>query len=239
LALSGRRVAWAALGAAALWAAAPRTGGAQFGALQKLKQAAKAVSGPDSAARARDSVARVQNVSAGDVVAAADSTKGKSRSLFRRAAAAAGKASDTFEKTTGVSVTDAALAASGAGLAGIAAKKMGVDPASLASRALATQQSPATLALPDAQLMLDFQRQMMLVATEATTGNAAARAKLDAWTALSLQYETEAVPLTTAMSGGDMAAYAKLQALQTKMMRAWLYTYGTSVRPQRARPQPH
>lgn len=260
LASFGRRVAMVALAVGALCALAPQTGGAQFGMLKKLKQAKDAATAPDSAARARDSLAKIQNLSAGDVVITADSASGKGaargKSMFQRAAKAASKASDKFEQTTGVSVTDAALAASGAGLAGIAARKMGVDPASIAANAMgqasaAAQRratagnaiaSPAGMmrglvgaggspaGMPDAQLMLDFQQQMLEVATQATAGDAGARAKLDAWTVLSLKYEREATPLSTAMAAGDLAAYAKLQALQATMMRDWLNRYGVARR---------
>jgi hypothetical protein len=288
-----RRTALLTLAVGALGALVPRAAGAQFGMLKKLKEAKDALSGPDSAQKAKDSLAKVQKLSGGEVAlgdsAKKDTTK-KEQSFFSRAKSAASKVSDKVESTTGVSVKDAALAASGVGIAGIAAKKLGVDPASLASNAMgklseAAQKkaalsnaassptaalqamadgggSPAAAAqmmqqqmqsmqamqgmqaaamkaigsakgsaalsgMPDAQLMLAFQQEMMQVATDATGGNAVARQKLEAWNALTAKFESQAAPLTVAVSGGDMAAYAKLQALQTGMMREWLSKYGS------------
>jgi hypothetical protein len=288
LAFLGRRAAWMALAIGALIAVAPRPVAAQFGLLKKLKDAKDAMSAPDSAARVKDSLAKLQNVSNGDVAAPADS--GKGRSLFSRAVSVAGSASDKFEKVTGVSAKDAALVASGAGIAGIAAKKLGVDPTSLATNAMgkvtdaaqkkaglqagspgamlqglaagasggsagqamqqmqALQQAQALQAMqatalkglgaqkggaaafggmPDAQLMIAFQQEMMQVAADATAGNPVARAKLDGWNALTVKFEADAAPLSAAVSNGDMAAFAKLQALQTTMMREWMKNYGS------------
>lgn len=84
---------------------------AQFGALKKLK---KAVSQPDS-------VAQVATDSTGQPVAQATDV-GKPKSSFLSKAASA---SNMMQKVTGVSAKDAALAASGVGVAGLIAKKMG------------------------------------------------------------------------------------------------------------------
>ncbi|MCY7380640.1 MAG: hypothetical protein LH467_15035 [Gemmatimonadaceae bacterium] len=264
-----------------LLASSGTTASAQFGGLKRLKELKDAVSKPDSAAKAKEALEKLQHVSNGEVGTPIDtSTRGPG--LFSRARSAVVGASDKFEKVTGVSTKDAVLAASGAGLAGIAAKKMGVDPASLAGNALgkanelaqkkaalsragsspgaalkgaltgapnaagmqqmqAMQQQMQALqamqgkamsastrgiaglvGMPDAQLMLTFQQEMMQVAMDATTGNAVARAKLDAWNTLTDKYDADAMALSVAASGGDMAALAKMQAMQVGMMREWL-----------------
>jgi hypothetical protein len=265
-----------------LAAAAAAPANAQFGALKRLKELKDAVSGPDSAARVKDSLAKI-SVANGEVVAP-DSAKA-GQSLFSRATSAAGKASDKFEKVTGVSAKDAALAATGAGVAGLAAKKLGVDPMSLAGNAVgkmnasaqkkamqaqgavpgmpggsamqALQGAPSGQAMqamqgmqamqlqaqaqalksmtapnvgnaallagaPDAQIMLAFQQEMMQAAMAATSGDAAARARLDAWTVLTNRFELQAAPLMTAAGNGDVAAMSKLQGMQTALMREWM-----------------
>jgi hypothetical protein len=117
-------------------AAAGAPGAAQSGA-RKPSREKNAASAPDSAAVA-DSLAKLQadtnGVVAGGEVAPAEPVKKKS--FLRRAASSAVKASDKFEDVTGVSVKDAAMAASGAGVAGIAAKKLGVDPSSVVGNAV-------------------------------------------------------------------------------------------------------
>lgn len=125
-----RQISLALLSAALVVAATPRAADAQFGALKKLKELKDAVSGPDSAAKVKDSLAKVHAIANGEV--ALPDTGKEEQSFFSRAKAAATKVSDKVESTTGVSVKDAALAASGAGLAGIAAKKLGVDPSTIA-----------------------------------------------------------------------------------------------------------
>jgi hypothetical protein len=95
--------------------------------LKKLKR------GPDSATLVNDSLAKLRAAASGIVAPADTAPAGPSR--FQRAKAAAVAASNKFEDVTGVSTKDAALAMSGAGVAGIAAKKLGVDPTSLATKA--------------------------------------------------------------------------------------------------------
>ena len=107
----------------------PSAADAQFGMLKRLKR------GPDSASIVNDSLAKLRAPVTASVAPVADTAQaGQSR--FQRAKAAAVAASNKFEDVTGVSTKDAALAMSGAGVAGIAAKKLGVDPTSLATKAL-------------------------------------------------------------------------------------------------------
>ncbi len=239
------------------------------------KVSAKAPAAPDSSAGVKDSLAKLHaTVSYGEVALPVDSAP-KKQSRFARARSAAGKASAKFEKTTGISTKDAALAASGVGIGTIAAKKMGVDPASIAAKAIAKNDSTrkpappaqgappgsmppgammgmpnaaavqqqqqmqagmaaprvstaAMLEMPDAQLMIAFQQEIMQVSMDAAAGNPVARARLEGWNKLTAKYQAEAVPLTTAASAGDLAALTRLQALQVGMMREWLRSYGAS-----------
>ena len=130
------QVALALISTVVLLAASPRLADAQFGALRKLKDR---VTGVDSATRvkdslAQDSLAKVRRVSGGDVALPPDTAT--KQSLFSRARAVAGKATDKAQSVTGLSAKDAALAVSGVGVVGIAARKAGVDPAALAGKAM-------------------------------------------------------------------------------------------------------
>lgn len=236
---------------ALLVAASASPAGAQFGALKRLKNIKDAVTGPDSAARVKDSLAKVA-VANGEVVAPDTAKAGES--MFSRAKSAAGKASDKFEKATGVSAKDAALVATGAGVANVAAKKLGMDPASLAASAMSNKSgagvnkvgSPSAAAAmqgmspyaaaagplagsADSQLMLVFQQEMTQVAMAANTGDPVARAKLDGWQKLVTSYTTEAMKLSTAGAGGDPTAYARMQQLQLTAVREWISQYGSAT----------
>ena len=74
----------------------------------------------------------------------------------------------------------------------------------------------------DAAAMLAFQQAMMQTAMAASSGDAAARARLEAWQALSIRYQTEAMRLTMAAAGGDLAAGKKLQDMQITMINEWI-----------------
>jgi hypothetical protein len=126
-----RRARWIAvvhvLVAALVLLVVPTTSAhAQFGALKKLKNK---VSSSDSAARAKDSLAQI---AAG---VAPESVK-INRSLLKRSAAVVSDANGALEEKTGISMKDAALAATGAGAAGLVAKKMGGDQGSIAGQAM-------------------------------------------------------------------------------------------------------
>ncbi len=112
-----------------LLTAVPDTADAQFGRLKKLKNAIS----PDSAAKAEavkaDSVAIAAKLAVGD-------TTPLQRSRFSRAVTASRAGAEKFEKVTGVSAKDAALAASGVGATGLVAKKLGVDPNAILAKKL-------------------------------------------------------------------------------------------------------
>ncbi|MEO6525908.1 MAG: hypothetical protein ABIP93_04735 [Gemmatimonadaceae bacterium] len=125
---SARRSAFRLVAAMTLLLMAPSLAQAQFGMLKKLK---KAVSAPDSAARATDSLTQISNG------VLPDSVKVGKGSLLQRGVAAGKVASDKMEAATGISAKDAALAATGVGAGGLLAKKMGVDPMTLGKQAVA------------------------------------------------------------------------------------------------------
>jgi hypothetical protein len=177
--------------------AAPAHG--QFGALRRLKDLKDAVSGPDSAARVKDSLAKI-SIANGEVVAP-DSAKG-GQSLFSRATSAAGKASDKFEKVTGVSAKDAALVASGAGVAGIAAKKLGVDPMSLAGNAMGRMSASAQKKALQAQGAVPGSSAMQAL-QGAPSGQA-----MQAMQAMQLQAQAQALKGMTAPNVGQAALLA-------------------------------
>ena len=112
-----------------LLTAVPETADAQFGRLKKLKSAVS----PDSAEKAEaakaDSIAIAAKLAVGD-------TTPIPRSRFSRAVAASRAGAEKFEKVTGVSAKDAALAASGVGATGLVAKKLGVDPQAILAKKL-------------------------------------------------------------------------------------------------------
>lgn len=237
---TSRRAMWLMLAVAVVAAATPVRAEAQFGAFKKLKKAKDAVSAPDTAARAKDSVAKAQNISNGEVVT--DSTK-KSGSLFSRAKSAAEGASEKFEAVTGVSAKDAALAATGAGIAGIAAKKLGVDPTSIVnnavSKAAASAQQKATAAATGAipgmpsgdaasalQSMQGLQAQAAQAQAMATmqgkalsgltagSSQAAAMAGAMPHAQLMLEFQQSMMKVSMEATAGSPSARAKLDAWQ-------------------------
>ena len=106
---------------------------AQFGRLKKLKEK---FSAPDSAARAKDSL---EQIAAG---VKPESVK-IGRSKLQRGASIVSTANGALESTTGISAKDAALAATGVGAGNLMAKKLGLDPMSIGSQALANAKMSA------------------------------------------------------------------------------------------------
>lgn len=117
---------WAVAGAL-LVAVSPSAASAQMGMLKKLK---KAVTAPDSSARAKDSLAQI---AAGVLPESVKVNKGN---LLQRGGSVVSTASGALEATTGISAKDAALAATGVGASNLIAKKMGMDPTSIGKAAL-------------------------------------------------------------------------------------------------------
>jgi hypothetical protein len=263
--------------AALLVAVLPTPASAQFGMLKKLK---KAASGPDSAARATDSLAQI---AAG---VKPESVKVNKGSLFARGASAVSTANGALESATGISAKDAALAATGVGAGNLLAKKMGVDPMSLGKTAMkkatgasglasgiaglagmpdaasiqAMQQSMATASVArakagkgagaaamvgvpgmagftqaDAEALVAFQQEMMQVAMLASTGDEAAKSRLEAWQALTLKHQGEIEKLSLSAGAGDLAAMQKLQQMQFTIMKEWASTAGPKLKVPKAK----
>src|SRR5689334_9709215 len=105
----------------------PSPAHAQFGRLKKLKDK---FSAPDSAARAKDSLAQI-----------AAEVKPESvhvgKSLLQKTGSVVSSANGALESATGISAKDAALAATGIGASSLMAKKLGLDPMSIGQQAIA------------------------------------------------------------------------------------------------------
>jgi hypothetical protein len=227
------------IGTLILLAVTPPAANAQFGMLKKLKNSIS----PDSAAKLEnaknDSIALAAKLAVGD-------TTPLGRSKFSRVVSAAGAASEKFEAVTGVSAKDAALAATGVGATNIIAKKMGVDPMSLGTKAFNLREQGSGQVVPgnpaghpwmgfteaDARAIAAFQQEMMQVAMAASGGDLAAQARLERWQAIAVKYEPEIEKLSVAASGGDMTAVQRLQVIQIDIIKEWANT-GTlkSVKP--------
>ena len=107
------------------------------------------------------------------------------------------------------------------------------------SGAKSTAQSSAAMGMPgyteaDAQAIVAFQQEMMQVAMAASTGDAAAQARLESWQALALKHQPEIEKLTLAAQGGDVAALQKLQMMQYTLIKEWTNTGSTKAKVLRA-----
>jgi len=264
-------------------ALSPSIAHAQFGRLKKLKEK---FSAPDSAARAKDSL---EQIAAG---VKPESVK-VGKSLLQKGASVVSTANGALESTTGISMKDAALAATGVGASNLMAKKLGLDPMSIGAQALANakmtaqqhamqkatggkvggpglsgmagagmnaaqmqamqraamsnatsananraamanamaaQGAAAGYSQADIDALLAFQQEMSQLSIAASSGDASATARLQAWEALALRYQPEAQRLSVAAGGGDAAALQKLQRLQFDMIKEWQLAGGAKVK---------
>ena len=226
---SGTIVRVAAALLVCLASAAPSASEAQLGRLKQLKNKVR----PDSAAKADAATKDSVSLANGEVVDSTPATK----SRLSRAVGAAKKASDKFEDVTGVSTKDAALAASGMGLGSIAAKKLGVDPAGIASRAIsqASQQRAAASkaksaagaigSAGDLAKLAGMLDPSALQAAPKTRGTSATAAGLglpgigEAEGRAMVAFQQEMMQVAMAASGGDAAAQARLEEWNAIAMR--------------------
>lgn len=223
---------WLAAGAVIV-ALVPSPAHAQFGRLKKLKEK---LAVPDSASRAKDSLAQI---AAG---VKPESVK-VGKSFLQRSASVVSSANGALESATGISAKDAALAASGVGAGNLLAKKFGVDPMSIGKQAIANakmtaqqramQKATGAAGIPGAAGMAGLggmdgaQLQAM---QRAAMGNAAASAHANsaaiaAGAAMSgftqadaealVLFQQEMVQLSMAASAGDPKAKARLEAWET------------------------
>ncbi len=217
--------------AALLIAVTPVASHAQLGRLKKLKQKFTA---PDSAARAKDSLAQIAAGVLPESVKVGTSFLQKTGTVVRTANGA-------LESTTGISVKDAALAATGVGAGNLLAKKFGMDPMSIGKQAIAnakmgaqqraaqkvggvglagTAGAPGMAGYPsmDAAQMRNMQKAMGAAqasarANSAAMGDAAAaagytQADIEALTT----FQQTMMQLSMAASQGDASAKARLEA---------------------------
>ena len=269
--------------AMAIVALTPDNAHAQLGRLKKLKEK---FSAPDSAARAKDSLAQI----AAGVLP--ESVK-INRSFLQKSASVVSSANGALESATGISAKDAALAATGVGASNLMAKKLGLDPMSIGQQALANarmnaqqramqkaaggtgmggpgaaggmdaatiqamQQASAAnaaamranaVASPsarapvmdgytqaDVDALVAFQQEMTQLSMAASTGDAKATARLQAWEALALKYQPQMQTLSVAASTGDVAAAQRMQRLQFDMIREWSGPAATRAKAAKAK----
>jgi len=218
--------------AALLVALTPVAGHAQLGRLKKLKQKFTA---PDSAARAKDSLAQIAAGVLPESVKVGTSFLQKTGTVVRTANGA-------LESATGISAKDAALAATGVGAGNLLAKKFGMDPMSIGQQAIAnakmtaqqramqkagggvglagTPGAPGMAGYPsmDAAQMRNMQKAMGAAqasarANSAALGDASAaagytQADIEALTT----FQQTMMQLSMAASQGDASAKARLEA---------------------------
>lgn len=255
---------WFAAGAIVL-SLSPSPAHAQLGRLKKLKEK---FSAPDSAARAKDSLAQI---AAG---VAPESVK-IGKSFLQKTGSVVSSANGALESATGISAKDAALAATGIGAGNLMAKKLGLDPMSIGQQAIASakmnsqqramQKSAGKVGMSgagtrgmdaaemqamqqaamanaatargnpaaanayaqagysqeDIDALMQFQQEMTQLSMAASSGDARAKARLEAWEAIALKYQPEMQKLSVAASAGDMAAVQRMQRIQFDLIKEW------------------
>ena len=261
---------WLVAGALLL-ALTPSPVHAQFGRIKKLKEK---FSAPDSAARAKDSLAQI---AAG---VKPESVK-VGKSFLQKTGSVMSSANGALESATGLSAKDAALAATGIGASSLMAKKLGLDPMSIGQQAIANakmsaqqramQKSAGKVGTPgasgmsamggmtpaqmqamqqsamanagvgargnstamanayasagysqeDIDALTAFQQEMMQLSMAASSGDARAKARLEAWQVLVTKYQPEMQKLSVAAGSGDAAAVQRIQRLQFDLIKEW------------------
>ena len=218
---------------ALLVALTPSPAHAQLGRFKKLKEK---FSAPDSAARAKDSLAQI---AAG---VKPESVK-VGKSFLQKSASVVSSANGALESATGISAKDAALAATGVGASSLMAKKLGLDPMSIGQQAIANakmsaqqramQKSAGKVGMPGAAGMSGMggmdaaQMQAMQQAAMANArGNSAAMANAYATAGYSQEdidalttFQQEMMQLSMAASAGDPSARSRLQAWEALVLK--------------------
>ena len=224
---------------ALLLALTPITTHAQLGRLKKLKEK---FSAPDSAARAKDSLAQIAAGVLPESVKVGTSFLQKTGTVVRTANGA-------LESATGISAKDAALAATGVGASNLMAKKLGLDPMSIGQQAIANAKMsaqqramqkagglgmagsagmPGGAGMPsmDEAQMRAMQQSMMANAAKGARANPSmpgvahgvpgyTQADLD----LLVAFQQEMVRLSMAASAGDPGAKSRLEAWETLALK--------------------
>ena len=218
---------------AVLLALMPSPAHAQFGRLKKLKEK---FSAPDSAARAKDSLAQI---AAG---VKPESVK-VGTSFLQKSASVVSSANGALESAAGISAKDAALAATGIGATNLLSKKLGVDPMSIGQQAMANarmtaqqramQKAAGKVGAPnagmggmDAAQMQAMQQGAMANAAAGARANSAAMAGAYANAGYSQEdidalttFQQEMMQLSMAASAGDASARSRLEAWESVVMK--------------------
>lgn len=223
---------WLTAGAL-LVALMPSPAHAQFGRLKKLKEK---FSAPDSAARAKDSLAQIaagvkpESVQVG-------------KSFLQKTGSVVSSANGALESATGISAKDAALAATGVGASNLMAKKLGLDPMSIGQQAIANAKMSAQqraiqksagkvgmqgagMGAMDAAQMQAMQQGAMANAAVGARANSAAIANayasagysqedIDALTA----FQQEMTQLSLSASAGDASSRTRLEAWEAIVLK--------------------
>jgi len=233
-----RLTRWLTAGALLL-ALMPSPAHAQLGRFKKLKEK---FSAPDSAARAKDSLAQI---AAG---VKPESVK-VGRSFLQKSASVVSTANGALESATGMSMKDAALMASGVGAGNLVARKMGLDPMSIGQQAMAnakmsaqqraaqkvggvglagTAGAPGMAGYPsmDAAQIQAMQKSAMANAAVGGRANSAAMANAYASAGYSqadidalMQFQQQMMQLSMAASAGDAKAKARLESWEVVALK--------------------
>jgi hypothetical protein len=211
---------------------------AQLGRLKKLKQK---FSAPDSAARAKDSLAQI---AAGVLPESVKINK----SFLQKSASVVSSANGALESATGISAKDAALAASGIGASNLVAKKLGLDPMSIGQQALANARmnaqqramqrasgggmgsgmgmpagaggmDPAAVQAMQQASAANAAAMRANVAAAPTAGAPAMSGYSQADVDALIAFQQEMTQLSMAASAGDAKATARLQAWETLALK--------------------
>ena len=87
----------------------------------------------------------------------------------------------------------------------------------------------------DVEALIAFQQEMMQLSMAASTGDARAKARLEAWEVIALKYQPEMQKLALAASAGDMAAAQKMQRMQFDLIKEWNAAGSTRAKPPKAK----
>jgi len=89
------------------------------------------------------------------------------------------------------------------------------------SAAMANAYASAGYSQADIDALTAFQQEMMQLSMAASSGDARAKARLEAWEVLVMKYQPEMQKLSVAAGAGDAAAVQRIQRLQFDLIKEW------------------
>jgi len=89
------------------------------------------------------------------------------------------------------------------------------------SAAMANAYASAGYSQEDVDALTAFQQEMMQLSMAASSGDARAKARLEAWQVLVTKYQPEMQKLSVAAGAGDAAAVQRIQRLQFDLIKEW------------------